>query len=253
MKISALIILLLLLPVSLSLGDDEGIFSTSYICTDSEGADRWTATSDIEHSQGDADNIFVLTEYGEGIYSGFKDEISWVSELRFESTEDLVKPIRYQKRVFNDMKELLAVETQEFDYVNKKVLCVNNDLTEKKKITKEFDFRFDVVNRLILCLYVQKFLEKGIMEKRVDLLSSEPNIYSVVIKVIDEEIIDLDGEELRSYKLCLDPNLGLLSIFKIFLPKAYIWHLARADFAWLRYEGPESNPTSIKVVIETTG
>ena len=253
MKVVTLIVLVLFLPVSVVLGSDKDVFSTSYTCIDLAGVDRWTATANIEHVQDDADDVFILTEHGQGFYSGFKDEITWISQLRFESTEDFVKPIRVQKRVFNMEKELLLIETQEFDHIKKKALYTIDNIVKDRKKTKEFSFKADVVNRLILCLYVQKFLEKGIREKRVDLLTNEPNIYSVLIKVIDEEVIDLNGNKLPSYKLCLDPNLGLLSIFKIFLPKSYVWHLAEGDFAWLKYKGPESNPTSIKVVIETKG
>jgi len=100
---------------------------------------------------------------------------------------------------------------------------------------------------------VQKLLSNGIMEKRVDLLTAEPSLLVVDIKLINEEVVDIHNKELPAYKICLDPNLGLFSIFKVFLPKAYTWHLAEGDFAWLKYKGPESSPTSIKILIETKG
>ena len=251
MKVIILIIFLMFLIVPVCFSDIDTDFSTSYVCTDLEGNPRWGAKAIIKHLKDDPDDIFILTEYGIGHYSGFEDEVSWASVLRFKSTKDIIRPINAEKRVFNKAKELLVIETQEFDYIDKKILCTKKDKIKNHETTREFNFSSDPINRLALSLYVQKLLSNGIMEKRVDLLTAEPSLLVVDIKVINEEVIDIHNKELLTFKLCLDPNLGLLSIFKVFLPKAYTWHLAEGDFAWFKYKGPESSPTSIKVLIET--
>ena len=253
MKVIILIIFLMFLIVPVCFSDIDTDFSTSYVCTDLEGNPRWGAKAIIKHLKDDPDDIFILIEDGMGYYSGFEDEVSWASVLRFKSTKDIIRPIKAEKRVFNKARELLVIETQEFDYTDKKILCTRQDKVKNHETTREFNFSSDPINRLALSLYVQKLLSNGIMEKRVDLLTADPSLVSVDIKVINEEVIDIHNKELLTFKLCLDPNLGLLSIFKVFLPKAYTWHLAQGDFAWLKYKGPESNPTSIKVLIETKG
>ncbi len=253
LKIITLIACIVLLSAPACFSDIDTNFNTSYFCTDLEGNPRWSAKAVIKHLKGDPDDIFILTEDGMGYYSGFEDEVSWASVLRFKSTKDTISPIRVEKRVFNKAKELLAIETQEFDYIDKKILCTKKDKVKDRETSREFNFSSDPINRLALSLYLQKLLNNGIREKRVDLLTAEPSLLVVDIKVINEEVIDIHNKKLPAYKICLDPNLGLLSIFKVFLPKAYTWHLAQGDFAWLKYKGPESSPTSIKVLIETKG
>jgi len=253
LKIITLIACFVLLSAPACFSDIDTDFSTSYVCTDLEGNPRWSAKAIIKHLKDDPDDIFILTEDGIGYYSGFEDEVSWVSVLRFKSTKDIVKPIRVEKRVLNKAKELLVIETQEFDYTDKKISCTKKDKVKNRETMREFNFSSDPINRLALSLYVQKLLNNGSRERRVDLLTSEPSLIAVDIRVIKEEVIDIHNKELPAFKICLDPNLGLLSIFKVFLPKAYTWHLAEGDFAWLKYKGPESSPTSIKVLIETKG
>lgn len=253
LKICVMFLSVMLLCAPVSLAEEADAFSTSYTCADLKGNYRWKAATEINHSDGDPDDVFQLVEKGRGHYSGFEDKISWSSVMRFQSTDETVRPIRVDKRVFDTNGILLMLETQEFDYTDNKIKCSKQDKVNDRETVKEFDFGFDPVNRLSLSLYIQKFLKNGFRQKKVNLLSSEPNIYSVSIKIIGEEVIDIYGKQLKAYKLCLDPNLGILSIFKVFLPKSYTWHLAKEDFAWLKYEGPESDPASIKVIIETKG
>ncbi len=253
LKVFLLVIFCLLLTAPACLSENSSSYTTEYKCADLSGAPRWSARAFITHIEGEPDDIFLLTEKGAGIYSGFKDEVSWVSTLKFKSDKESVKPIRMEKRVFDSNKKLLAMDTQEFDYDNNKIVVRKKDEAKNRQTERSFSFSSDPVNRLSLSLYIQKFLENGIRQKRAALLTSEPNLYSVEIKIIDEETIGIHNKQLPAYKMCLDPNLGLLSIFKVFLPKSYTWHLAEGDFAWLKYQGPENDPASIKVVIETRG
>ena len=71
-----------------------------YVCRDGEGEERWQADTEISKKEGD---VFVMVEKGRGKHSGFEsEEVSWVSEMKFESSEDTVKPIKLEKRVFDD-------------------------------------------------------------------------------------------------------------------------------------------------------
>jgi len=124
-------------------------------------------------------------------------------------------------------------------------------LPVNKKIEKTFKFKDDIVTRLILGLYIQKFLENGETEKTVELVSSEPQLYKVNIRITGEEKIDINGREKIAYKLCLDPDIGLLNIFKFFISKTYVWHSSVPDFEWLKYVGLENTISSPKVEIRT--
>jgi len=252
MKILLIIILaFMFIQVSPDLLAAEEQNKRSYECFDLKGNKRWEAVGELESLPHKGEDMYLLTENGKGYYSGFSDEISWVSSLEFKSSKNGVRPLLMEKRVFSKKRQPIAIIKREFDFKSQKVFCVYEDLISGKSRKVALDFIGDVVNRLILPLYVQNFLENGKMQKEVYFLTDEPRAHKVDIRVIKKEMIDIGGEKKESYKLCLDPNIGLFNIFKAFLPKAYIWHLSKTDFEWLKYSGPESNPASVRVEIDT--
>ena len=230
-------------------GEDR--FRTGYVCFDLEGNKRWSAETEITRSGGDRQDVYTLTEKGKGYYSGFKGKVSWVAALEFESNENAVKPLRMERRTISEEGEPIALEVQEFDFVNKKVTCIYEDLVKGSKRKKIFKIKGDIANRLILGLYVQKFLENGKKKQTVYMLSGEPSLYKINIKVLDKEKININGREKPAYRLCLDPDLGLFNVLKVILPKAYVWHSAAPKFEWLKYVGLEGSVSSPKVEIRT--
>ena len=248
-KTGIIILFLLSLPSFASAEVKEDKFVTNYTCFDLKGNERWKAETEISHT--DKKDIYLLTERGKGYFSGFKDRISWIAKLKFLSTKDSVKPLKMEKQIFNQGGKVITRQTQKFDFTNKKVIYSYENLITKRKMEKVFRFKGDIVNRLILSLYVQKFLKNGEKEQTVFILSDEPSLYRVRIKIIGEEEIECKGRKKTVYKLCLDPDIGLLNIFKFVLPKIHIWHLATPHYEWLKYVGLESNITSPKVEIRT--
>ena len=223
---------------------------TNYSCYDENGNSRWQATAEIVPDHDKEEGFYILTEKGEGYYTGFKDKIVWFTTMEFLHTEDMIRPLNVTKHIFDEDEKEIAVETQSFDFKNKKAVYSYKDLLNNKKREKKFDFKDEIVNRLILCLYVQNFLADGLKEKRVQLLTTDPQIYKLNIKVIAKEEITLDGSKIDAYKICVDPDVGFLNMFKGLFPKAYLWHKADGDFTWLEYLGPETSPSSKKVKIE---
>ena len=245
------IIILFLLSLSFFANADvkENIFVTNYTCSDLKGNERWKGETQISHT--DKKDIYLLTERGKGRFSGFKDRISWTATLRFLSTEDIIKPLKMEKQIFNQGGKLITRQTQNFDFANRKATYCYENLITKRKMEKVFRFKGDIVNRLILGLYIQKFLKNGEREQTVSILSDEPRLYRANIKVIGEEEIECNGRKKMAYKLSLDPDIGLLNIFKFVLPKVYTYHSVTPDYEWLKYVGLESNIASPKVEIET--
>lgn len=252
MRKTGIIILFLLLISSFSNAEvREDRFATSYTCFDLKGNERWKAATEITHSSDKGEDVYTLIEKGEGYFSGFKGKISWTAKLEFISTKDTVRPLGMEKQIFDEDGKVIARQKQEFDFTNKKTTCSYENLVTKRKTAKVFKFKGDIVNRLILGLYVQKFLENGKREQTVSILSDEPCLYKVNIKVIGEEEIKCNGREKIAYKLSLDPDIGLLNIFKVILPKAYVWHSAAPHFEWLKYVGLENSICSPRVEIRT--
>ena len=226
--------------------DEEGVVKLEYECRDMTGAPRWQADTEIRNKEGD---IFVLTERADGVYSSFDGPISWVAELEFESTDDAVRPLSLEKKVFDENGKMIRLEEQKFDQEKKLATCTHKDIPKNISRTKKFRFNKDIVNRQILGLYVQKLLEQGKTFASVQMVSEEPGFYAVDLNVLDKETIQINGRNVKAYKLAIDPRLGLLNVAKMFFPRAYAWHSALPTFEWLKYSGLEGDITSAEVEI----
>lgn len=229
----------------------EDIFVTKYICKDLEGGKRWEAVTTIRALKEKGEGIYSLAEEGSGIYSGFKAPVRWKAEVEFFSDRTKIAPIEMKRSVFSENGSLIFEESQEFDSKKNEVRWEGNWRDSGKRTRRVFGYKGDTLNRLLLGLYMQKFLANGEREKTFSLLSSEPSMYRVTARVLDTEDITVNGSTYPAYKIYLDPETGILSPLEIILPKAYAWHLARGEFNWLKYKGVEGSVTSPSVEIET--
>ncbi len=228
----------------------EEAVNMSYVCRDLKGADRWRAKSEIKNI---SPGVYLMTEKAEGIHSSFGIWVSWVAEMKFEQGEHSVRPISLIKRVFDAKGNMIRREKQDFDLVNNVATCTHEEPLKNVSRTKKFKFNRDVVTRLSLGLYAQKFLKDGKMSEKLQMVSEEPNVYNVELKRIGKETIEINGRKLEAYRLCVDPELGALNFVKKFLPKSYAWHSARPDYEWLRYAGFEGGVGSEKVEVSIEG
>ncbi len=216
-------------------------YVTSYKCFDTKGCERYSASASITRVPDRGPDRYALTEKGAGVLNGFSGRVSWEARLEFESTDDLVKPLSMENRVFAADGELLTIEREEFDYAAHKVRCSSKDVCRKKEKQAEFVFDGDIVNRMALALYVEKFLLRGQRERSLTLLSGEPRLYKVGIKVVKKEDVVINGVKKEALQLRLDPDLGILNFAKAVMPEAYVWHAAVPKFEWLKYRGLENS------------
>ena len=217
-----------------------------YVSRDLSGALRWQADSRITNER---PGVYAMVEKGEGIYSSFKGRVSWVARMEFERTGDSIRPMRMEKRVFDEKGGLIRLEKQEFDLANNTGTCTHEEPERNISRTKKFKFDKDVVTRLSLGLYAQKFLENGKASQRLQMVSEEPNVYDIELRLLDKEIIEVNGRKVTAYRLSIDPYLGLFGFAKVFLPKAYAWHSAVPKYEWLRYAGLEGGINSVKMEV----
>jgi hypothetical protein len=174
-----------------------------------------------------------------------------MAKLEFEDTGDRIRPISLDKRVIDDKGNTLRVETQKFDLANNTATCTHEDPTRNIFRTKTFRFNKDAVNRLSMGLYSRKLISSGKTSEKVQMVSEEPNVYDIELKIAGKEQIEVNGKAVTAYKLVIDPQLGFFDAVKVFLPKAYAWHSAEAPFRWLRYAGLEGDISSKKVEVTT--
>jgi hypothetical protein len=229
-------------------GLEGDVYRSSYVCNDLDGTERWQATAEIRHKEGD---IYSIVEKMKGRYYGFKGYISWVAKTEFERTKEGVKPLNMDQQIFDQSGKLIAVNKQDFDHNKRIVTCIDKDLVKNTTVKKEFAFSKDIINRLVQGVYVQKFLENGQTRREVQFLSPEPAMYNIELKIIGSEELDISGRSRKAYKLAFDPMLGVFNFVKAFLPKSYVWHSSEPIYEWLKYKGLESSVSSPTVEIIT--
>ena len=241
-----LLCFLMLFGTTLCFSEDEDVVKTEYVGRDMNGGKRWAAETEIRQKEGD---VYIMTEKGEGVYSSFDGPISWVAETEFESTEETVTPLKLVKKVFDENGNMIRLEKQDYDPAGKSVTCLHKDFPRNISRTKTFKFTKDAINRQLLGLYSQKMLEKGKKIANLQMISEEPGFYNIDLRVVKKEEVEINGREVRAYKLQLDPQLGLLNVAKALFPKSYAWHSAAPNFKWLRYEGLEGDIKSKEVEV----
>jgi len=248
-KILRIFIVLIFFAVGPAYAETEGsVYKTSYVCKDLKGDTRWQATAEITHKEGD---IYTITEKMEGVYSGFSGKISWVATTDFERTKDAVKPLNMDQRIFDSGGKPIAVSKQDFNYTDNVVTCIYEDLVKNTVKKKKFTFSKNIINRLLQGLCGQKLIEDGETSKEIQVISPEPALYNMKLRMVGREEIEINGRKRKAYKLCFDPMLGVFNFVKTFLPKAFVWHSAEPIFELLKYSGPESSVNSPEVEIIT--
>jgi len=245
-KLSIFLLYLSALTWALTLFAAEEVVNFSYVCRDLKGADRWRAEAEIKNI---SPGIYLMTEKAQGVHSSFNGRVSWVSEMKFERTKDKVRPISLDKRVFDSEGKTIRREKQAFDHAGNTGICTHEEPLRKISRTRKFKFNKDVVTRLSLGFYIQKFLESGKTSEKLQMVSEEPSVYDVELKNMGKEIIKLNGRKIAAYRLCIDPELGALNFVKAFFPKSYAWHSAMPKYEWIGYAGLEGGINSEKVEV----
>jgi hypothetical protein len=228
------------------------VFKTSYECHGPKGNPRWQAETEIFASPEKGENSNTLVETGSGYYTGFKEKVSWQSELEYTREADLIRPVKSMTKTYNSQGKLIMVESQEFDFISNTATFKREDKISDKAYSEAFKIKEDTVNRLMLGLYIQQLLRSGRDNAMIQMLSNEPRMIKCRLYIMGKEEIDINGQKRQAYKLCLDPQLGLFNFVKVFIPKAYVWHSAEPDFEWLKYNGLEVNLNSPIVEIKKT-
>ena len=251
-KLLILFVCIFSLARPLELSAAEEVVNMSYVCRDLKGAGRWRAEAQIRNI---SPGIYLMTENARGIHSSFNGRISWVAEMKFERTKDSVRPISLDKRVYDQNGKTIRRERQEFDLAGNTGTCTHEDSDRNIFRTRKFKFNKDVVTRLSLGLYAQKFLASGKTSEKLQMVSEEPNVYNIELKRMGEETIEVNGHKVAAYRLCIDPNLGVLNLVKAFFPKAYAWHSAVPKYEWLGYTGLEGgiNSEKVEILVEKLG
>lgn len=229
--------------------DDKGVVSR-HQCTDLKGKKLWEAAVTIVPVKG-KNNTYLMIEEGRGDYYGFKGITSCRSEMYFLSDRDRLEPLEMKRTVSSEDGKVILEATQRFDREKREVECTVK--SEAKGIRRREILRYkdEIINKLLIGSYIRKMLNAGEKERTVSLAGDEPSLYRVTLKVVGREKIAVNGREREAFKICVDPNIGLLSPIKVFLPKNYDWHSCEPPYEWLKFKGLESSINSPIVEITT--
>ena len=247
-KLSLIIFSIIFLFCNIAIAQDI-TFEASYVSYDLEKVERWKATTIIEKID---NGVFKLTEIGSGKYYPFKEEISWKSVLSFEIVKKRIKLQKSTRKIFDKTGNLIAIEKQTYSYQARKLIYSYQDISNDTITEKSFYFTKDIVNRLALPIYIREFLKNGETKRVVQMVTEEPKLYNMNLRVVSDEIINIGNGKEEVLKVVIDPNLGLFNIFKVLIPKSYIWHNKNDEFTMRMYKGLESSPSSpkIRIVVE---
>ena len=245
-KITAVSAALLVFAAGLCAQEEKSV--TLSRCIDLKGNMRWESTTTIVPIAGKPAH-YLLTEEGSGTYSDFKGKTSNKSEFEFISDKDRLAPLHLKRQVFSEDGKLIFEEIEEFDNDKSQVACDVKDYIKNTDGKKTFQYKGDIVNKFLMGLYIRRVIASGETERTVYLVNDEPALYRIKLIVMGKEEITVNGKKREAYKIGIDPQIGLLSPVKAFIPKNYDWHSAEPPYEWLMFRGLESSIDSPKVEI----
>lgn len=207
----------------------------------SSGKDLWQSKVQVQEIK---DSLHILEEGG-GICGREKRYLSWCYESFFkvEGSRFLPEKINVVYKLKNG--KTLKTLKKSFDYENKKVICNVNGKN------KEFEFKNDLVDRENLGLFLSNYPFEKKNDLSFHLLSHEPSLDKMIIKYKGRETIKNGKNMVECHKLEMKPDLGVLKLLEVFVPKVYFWFESKPPHNFIKYEGLEGGLNSPYIILES--
>jgi len=226
-----------------------GSVITRQRCSGPDGRTLWESTVTTAPVEGEP-GAYIITEEGKGRYYGFEGETSCRTEAKYESGSDGIKPCWLKREVLSSSGKTLLEETQDYAAGKSEVRCLVRDHVKGSEKNRSFKYKGSMINKMLTGATVRSMLDAGEKQRVVNIVNEEPAVYSVTIRVEGREKITVNGREQDAFRVCIDPNIGLLSPVKAFIPKNYSWYSCEPPYRWLRFKGLEASISS--PVVEMT-
>lgn len=191
----------------------------------------WQSQVKLGKTESEGKTYVYVTEDGTGIYGGNKNYNSWHSEAYYYFGKEKLTP--YQTNlVFKDKNgKVVRTINKFYDPERKKAICTIDGKT------KEFDLKDDLIDKEMLGTALQNYPFEEKRDFVFHLLTNEPTLYKITIKYRGRESLKALNREIECHKLEMIPDLGVLNIFGVFVPKTYFWYKADFPHEFLKYEG----------------
>lgn len=199
-------------------------------------------SSSTEKFPRDGKLFYRIAEQGKGNYDKYEN-VSWRSDAEAEERQGLLHVIHTRRIIRDKGGNVLIKYEKRFDYHNKKIYYKASDGKGKLILEKAFPLKGKTTDNIAMMHFLKKFIahlnEKGY--RSFFLISSEPKLYRVNIKVMESEELELPIGKIKAVKLRLIPDMGPLSALAgIFIPPTFVWYAEEPPYHWLQYEGLET-------------
>lgn len=219
------------------------------VTSEKDGGVRWKAEWTLEQVTINEQRVVRFTEAGQGRYSPFSQEVRWTLEALWKA-EGTFSPLSFEKTVSDLNGRLLVKERKVFDFARGKVRFERQDSATGTSKTKELNVPSDTLAVEGIGTALRSLPFNPPKPFIVHLLTNEPGLYEVTLEPRGRERVKTPMGEFDCYKVELVPHLGLLSLFRVFVPKTYFWFTVAPPHFWVRYQGLESGLKTPHVVME---
>ncbi|MCM8773372.1 MAG: DUF3108 domain-containing protein [Candidatus Omnitrophica bacterium] len=194
--------------------------------------------------------VYKLTQSGKGNYDKYED-ITWTVEAEMEEKDGFLLPNYSIHTLFDNTGKTIIKYEKKYDYDKEKIFYTATDANGKVLKNNTFPMKGKTVDDFTMVSFLRKFIphlnEEGY--KTYYLLTSEPKLYKIDIKVIGEETLELPAGKIETIKIRIIPDLGLLTgVAKAMVPPTYLWFTKKEPYMWVKYEGLECGLGSTHIV-----
>lgn len=213
-----------------------------------DGAVRWTAEWTLEQTTVRGERAVRFTETGRGRYSPFDQEVRWTVDALW-TAEGVFSPRRVERRVTDASGRLLVTERKVFDFTAGVARFERQDFAGGRSTARELKVPPDTLTVEGIGTALRALPFDPPRPVGAHLLTNEPRLYEVTFEPRERERVRTPAGAFDCYKVELVPHLGLLELFRVFVPRTYFWLTAGPPHSWVRYEGLEAGLGTPRVVL----
>jgi hypothetical protein len=207
----------------------------------------WNSQWEMEEIRLQGKRAVRFTEQGSGRLSSYSEEVHWSVQSTWMA-DDGFRPLSTEKTITSSDGKLLIVERKQFDR-DKGNVRFERKRTGQPTETTTIDVPEDTLAIEGLAGVLRFANVPKVRSLPAHILTNEPKVYDVTFEWRDEESVKTPAGEFHCYKVEVVPHLGVLNLFRPFLPKTYFWFTVASPHNWVRYEGPENGPGTPEVVM----
>ncbi len=183
----------------------------------------------------------------------FSFSIRWRVEGAFREEKNRLLPLWSQKEIYRKSGELVQKVSTSYDF--DRLLCrvIREDGIGKVEMDKTVKIPADTIPAESIAIYFRSIPFESGRDFTFHLFTLEGSIYTLTVKNRGIETIETAAGKYRTYKLEISPDLGILGVAAMFLPKTFVWHTLEKPYFWVKYRGLEGGLGSPEIIMELTG